>query len=73
MILEMPRLIETEEWSGYEYDEVLKYFAHRKGEFINWFSGQTGGITKDGKFCVYKDDFDKFCLHIGLLIGNTNG
>ena len=69
--MEMPKLIRTEEWEGYDIKD-LKVFFEPVGkwlEFNNWFHGKTGGITEDGKFCVYKHDFDKFCDHIGLSIG----
>lgn len=69
-MLELPKLLETQEWSGYLYDDIVAFFKEsgHDSEFRNWFSGKTGGMH-EGKYYVYKHDFDRFCLLIGLSIG----
>jgi hypothetical protein len=68
--LNFPKLIEEDDWVGYDI-KAIKRFLTPLGyqKFRTWFSGQTGGISKDGKFCVYKDDFNRFLLTIGLSVG----
>ena len=69
-IPKLPTLIEEADWHGYEIDEVRNFFRKigklKVITWDKWFAGQTGGISKDGKFCVYKGDFDRFCYQQGI-------
>jgi hypothetical protein len=68
-----PTLIKTPDWEGYEGKDVDRFMKEWKpgmdARFRTWFNGQTGGITEDGKFCIYVYDFNRFCAQYGLLIG----
>jgi hypothetical protein len=49
------KLIKTKDAEGYDYNEIVKLHP----EFKEWFVGQTGQIF-EGKFIVYKWDYDGF-------------
>lgn len=57
-----PALISTADGEGYERKALQRFLKsiHLDKEFSDWFNGQTGGITEDGKFFVYKWDVDRF-------------
>lgn len=42
-----------------EVDKVLREYGLLQ-DFQRWFAGQTGGLTEDGKFLVYKHDLEQF-------------
>lgn len=69
-VVKMPRLIKTKTWQGYDVKEIKKFLgASKYRELMNWFAGKTGGITEDGRYCIYDYDFKKGCEAIGLMIG----
>lgn len=57
---ELPTLIVTEHYSGYDYDALLATMDEAtRQRFTAWFMGQTGAIH-DGRSLVYKWDYERF-------------
>lgn len=71
---DIPELISEGEIVGYEAQEVSHFFDQlgHGAKWATWFNGQTGGVTKDGKFVIYEHDFRRFCEQIGILMGDKN-
>jgi hypothetical protein len=68
--IKFPKLIKTDDWEGYAIEDIKAFLPKYKySEFCNWYSGQTGGVSKDGRFCVYKDDWEKYLRYAGIAIG----
>ena len=58
------KLIKTKSYSGYYYDEILKYLKKNYGEqkmqeFRQWMNGQTIAVYRS-RGVVYKWDFERF-------------
>ena len=67
--VELPRLIKTNDYEGYDIKELKKLFTKEQySQFLNWFAGKTGGIDK-GRWIIYKHDFERFMDSIGMCIG----
>ena len=68
--IKFPKLIKQDDWEGYALKDIKKFLPREKySEFCNWFSGQTGGVSSDMEFCIYKHDWEKFLIHAGIAIG----
>ena len=62
IVLKRPKLIKENNILGYDSIELGQYMK-TIGKFQEWvifFQGSTGMITKAGKWLVYKSDVDRF-------------
>jgi len=65
------KIVKNADAEGYDIADIKQALTPEQySKFNNWFAGQTGGITDDGKFFVYTWDWQRFLQdELGLSIG----
>ena len=68
MAKELNLIILQEGIQGYSIDDIKAYLSHSEWlRFSEWIGGQTGAVTKEGKFLVYKWDWDRYCKGLPVI------